>query len=216
VTGAAPLNRVSAVDALVAALRDRILDGELEAGSRLIERELTEEYGVARHTLRAALRGLAADGLVRLEPNRGAFVALLSAEELHGIYDLRRALELEAAHLALERNDGRVPREVRDAVRALAAVCRRKRPPWSAVAEAHNEVHRALVRASGSARIVRAYEALAGELTLVVRQLRPHWTLDRMAAGHERLLDDLERVGTPALRAHLDEALVALTRSEAP
>ena len=69
------LRRVSTVDAIAAALRTRILDGELGAGERLRELELAEAYGVARHSLRSALRALAAEGLVAIEPNRGARVA---------------------------------------------------------------------------------------------------------------------------------------------
>ena len=51
-----PLHRTSTVDALAQALRQQILDGELSAGAWLRERELCEAYGVARHSLRAALR----------------------------------------------------------------------------------------------------------------------------------------------------------------
>ena len=72
---ATALRRASTVDQLTAVLRERILAGDLEPGQRLIERELVEAYEVARHTLRAALRRLEVEGLVRVEPNRGARVA---------------------------------------------------------------------------------------------------------------------------------------------
>ena len=52
------------VAALAAALRDRILNGELGPGTRLIERTIVEEYDVARVTARSALAQLAAEGLV--------------------------------------------------------------------------------------------------------------------------------------------------------
>jgi DNA-binding GntR family transcriptional regulator len=198
-----PLARVSTVDALAAALRARILGGELALGERLPERELTERYQVARHSVRAALRSLEAEGLVTIEPNRGASVASLDPEGLRSLFELRIALELEAARLALERHGGRLPDSVRDAVRRLGEVCAQPDPPWGAVAEAHNEVHRALVGASGSERIMRAYDGLAGELRLFVTALRPHWTLERMAAQHEQLIEGLERVGPEALREHL-------------
>ena len=77
-SGRLALQRVSTVDAIAAALRTRILDGDLGAGERLRELELAEAYGVARHSLRAALRALAAEGLVVIEPNRGARVAALT------------------------------------------------------------------------------------------------------------------------------------------
>jgi DNA-binding GntR family transcriptional regulator len=205
------LARVSTVDAIAAALRKRILDGALGPGERLRELELAASYGVARHSLRAALRALAAEGLVTIEPNRGAAVARLTAADAAALFELRTALELEAAHLALARGGGRLPPPVRDAVRMMAAVCAQPAPPWSSVVDAHDAVHSALVSASGSPRIERAYAALAGELRLFVTQLRPSWSLERMAEHHERLLADLEREGPAPLRAHLAEGLASVT-----
>jgi DNA-binding GntR family transcriptional regulator len=204
-SGRFALQRVSTVDAVAASLRTRILDGELAAGERLRELELVEAYGVARHSLRAALRALAAEGLVTIEPNRGASVARLTAADVGALFELRAALELEAARLALERHGGKLPKSVHDAVRLMAAVCAQPEPPWSAVVDAHDRVHGALVAAAESPRIERAYAALAGEMRLFVIQLKPSWSLERMAEHHERLLADLEREGPAPLRAHLAE-----------
>jgi DNA-binding GntR family transcriptional regulator len=208
------LARVSTVDALAAALRTRIFEGELPAGDRLPERELTERYGVARHSVRAALRSLAAEGLVVLEPNRGASVARLDPGGVRSLFELRAALELEAAHLALERHGGRLPDGVRAAVARLGGVCGRPDPAWSDVSEAHNDVHLALVRAAGSDRIERAYDGLAGEMRLFLMAIRPHWSLARMAAQHEQLVEELERVGPAALREHLRAGERSLLRSQ--
>jgi DNA-binding GntR family transcriptional regulator len=207
------LARVSTVDALVAALRTRIFEGELAAGERLPERELTERYGVARHSVRAALRSLAAEGLVAIEPHRGASVATLDAAGVKSLFELRAALELEAAHLALERHGGRLPAAVRDAVARLGEVCAAGRPAWSDVAEAHNDVHLAIVRAAGSERIADAYDGLAGEMRLFLTALRPHWTLADMAAHHEELVEGLERIGPQALREHLRAGEESVLRS---
>jgi DNA-binding GntR family transcriptional regulator len=147
---------------------------------------------------------------VVIEAHRGATVAHLTAEDAGPLFELRAALELEAAHLALERNDGRLPKPVRDAVRLMDAVCAQPDPPWSAVVDAHAAVHGALVAAARSPRLERAYEALAGELRLFVIQLKPSWPLGRMAEHHDRLLADLEREGPPALRRHLDEGRAGL------
>lgn len=208
-----PLGRVSTVDALAAALRSRIFEGELAAGERLPERDLTERYAVARHTVRAALRALAVEGLVEIEPNRGARVASLDAADVESLFELRTALELEAAHLALERNRGRLPQGVRDAVAELGAVCARRDPAWGDVADAHNAVHAAIVDGAGSERIARAYDGLAAELRLFVTAIRPHWTLDRMAAQHEQLIEGLESSGPQALREHLEAGRRSIRRA---
>ena len=211
------LARQTTVDVLAAAVRERILDGDLAPGERLVERELTERYDVARATVRAALRALAADGLVMVEPHRGARVATLDAAGLRGLFELRTALELEAAHLALERHDGTLPSSVHAAVARLSALCRRARAPrWHAITEAHNAVHDELVASAGSARITAAHRALAAELGLFVVRLQPAFTPERMAEHHETLLAALPVEGPAALRRHLDEGLAAVLSGAGP
>jgi DNA-binding GntR family transcriptional regulator len=209
-SGPAPLRRASTVDQLAAALRARILDGELQPGRRLVERELVETYDVARHTLRAALRRLEAEGLVRVEPNRGARVADLSRDDLVELFALRLALEREAAHLALERGGGRLPPAVHEAAADLGRVARRRTAAWQEVAAAHHGVHEALVAAAHAPRIARAYAALSTELDLFLSQLRPVWTRERLGPDHLALVRDLEREGPDALREHMAAALRAL------
>jgi len=204
------LQRTSTVDALAGALRREILDGELAAGAWLRERELCEAYGVARHSLRAALRTLAADGLVRIEPHRGARVAQLSRDDVRWLYELRAALELEAAHLALERNGGKLPGEVHGALARLEAACAGDDPPWSAINEAHAELHSAIVEAARSPRIASAHAALSGEMRLFLLALRPHLPPRRLAADHVALVRDLERAGPSVLREHLRAAAATL------
>jgi len=202
-----PLDRISTVDALAKALRREILDGTLAAGSRLRERELCETYGVARHSLRAALRALAAEGLIRLEPHRGASVTQLTADDVTWLYELRTALELEAAHLALERNGGRLPAEVHDALGRLEAACD---GPWSEINEAHADLHRAIVEAARSPRIAQAHAALSDEMRLFLLALKPHLPPAEIAADHAALIRDLERDGPEALRDHLRRAVERL------
>ena len=205
-----PLRRSSTVDQLAAALRERILAGDLEPGRRLVERELVEAYEVARHTLRAALRRLEVEGLVRVEPNRGARVASLSGEDLAELFAVRLALEREAAHLALERGGGRLPPAVHEAARRLDRLARRPDTPWNELARAHRDVHEALVAAAHAPRIERAYAALSTELDLFLSALRPVWTRDSLGPQHLELLRDLEAVGPDALREHMQSALRAL------
>ncbi len=209
-TSPAPLHPASTVDQLAAALRERILDGDLQPGQRLIERELVATYDVARHTLRAALRRLEADGLVRVEPNRGARVADLSPEDLVELFALRLALEREAAHLALERGDDRLPEAVHAAARDLDRLAARRRTSWNEIAAGHHRVHEALVAAAGAPRIARAYAALSTELDLFLSQIRPVWTRERLGPDHLALVADLERDGPDVLREHMAQALRAL------
>jgi DNA-binding GntR family transcriptional regulator len=209
-SASAPLARVSTVDALAQALRNRILEGELSGGARLRENDLCAEYGVARHTVRSALRALAVEGLVRIEPNRGATVAVLGPQEMRALYELRTALEVEAARLALERHDGRLPEPVHGAVRQLSTLCARRKPAWAAILEAHDPIHTAIVEAAGSPRIAAAHAALAAEIRVFLIGIKPAWPPVRMAADHEALVADLEAHGPEALREHLRVSAEAL------
>jgi len=203
---------MTTVETVTSALRREILAGELPGGARLVEQELCARYGVARHSLRAALRALAAEGLVRVETNRGARVARLDADEVTWLYELRTALEVEAARLALERHGGRLPAPVHGALAVLEGAC--AAGAWGAINDAHAELHGAIVAAAGSPRIAAAHAALDGELRLFLNQLEPLWGPERMAADHATLVRGLERDGPAVLREHLGESAAALVAAE--
>ena len=204
------LERPSTAELLAADLRREILDGDPAAGERLRERELVERYGVARHTLRAALRQLAAEGLVTIEPHRGASVARMTPEDVRWLYELRAALEIEAAHLALERHVGLLPDAVHAALAALVRTCEQPGTPWSLVSHAHADLHGAIVAASESPRIIAAHASLTGELLLFLLHLQPHVDPGTLANDHVSLIEALERDGAGALRAHLRESAETL------
>jgi DNA-binding GntR family transcriptional regulator len=73
---------------------------DLARGQRLIERDLIEQSGFGRSTVREAFGRLASEGLVELVPNRGATVRRLSRKELVEHFQIRELLEGLAARLA--------------------------------------------------------------------------------------------------------------------
>ena len=201
---------LSTVDALTGAIRQRILDGDFEPGTPLREEALSREYDVARHSLRSALRTLQGEGIVDIEPNRGARVRSLSPEDVRGLSELRIALEVEAARMALKREGGTLPASVHRAAERLAGLCRRARPSWGAVAEAHEALHHEIVLAADSPRLAAAHQRAGAELRLFVLQLPPAWTLERMASDHLALVERLESEGADVLRPHIEESTRAL------
>jgi DNA-binding GntR family transcriptional regulator len=193
----------SAVDRVTAALREAILDGQLAAGARLVEQRLVDEHGAARHTIRAALRALAGEGLVVLDPHRGARVARLDEPAVLALYQLRTALEVEAARLALHRHGGRLPAAVHAAAEELAVACRAPGARWADVTALHGALHHAIVAAARSPRLEQAHAALENETRLFLLQIRPAWPLGRLADDHLALVAGLEAEGPDVLRAHL-------------
>jgi DNA-binding GntR family transcriptional regulator len=84
-------------------IREAILDGRLEPGSRLKEEDLARELGISRTPVREALLMLLAEGLVVATPNRGAMVRVHDAEDLDDLYQLRALLEGHATRRAATR-----------------------------------------------------------------------------------------------------------------
>lgn len=74
-------------------IRNAIATGHFKPGQRLIERELCEQIGVGRTSVREALRQLEAEGLVVTIPHRGPEVSSISFEEARQLYDVRGLLE---------------------------------------------------------------------------------------------------------------------------
>ena len=74
-------------------LRAAIGNGTFKPGQRLIERELCEQTGVGRTSIREALRQLEAEGLVTTIPHRGPVVSTITVEEARQLYELRALLE---------------------------------------------------------------------------------------------------------------------------
>jgi len=97
---------------ILAALRASIISGALAPGVLLRQTELAEEFGTSRIPVREALNSLQAEGLVQIEPNRGAWVTTLTAAELNEIFDLRVLLETEALRRAAPRHSERTLRRV--------------------------------------------------------------------------------------------------------
>lgn len=81
-------------------LREAITSRRLAPATKLPEDELASIYSVSRTVVRSALQALAHDRVVRLEPNRGAFVAQPSIKEAREVFDARKLIEPRLAALA--------------------------------------------------------------------------------------------------------------------
>ena len=84
-------------------LKHKILTGEIQARTRLMEIDLAERMNVSRTPIREAIRELATDGLVVIEPRRGAYVSDISIQNMLDIFEVREDLEGLAAGLAAQR-----------------------------------------------------------------------------------------------------------------
>ena len=100
-------------------LRNSIIDGSLKMGQVLSERKISEELGVSKSPVREALAQLRDEGLVSIEPQKGARVFSLSEPEVAQICDFRQAIETAAFELALARNPEELAREMQRVVKDM-------------------------------------------------------------------------------------------------
>ncbi|GAB3580899.1 GntR family transcriptional regulator [Amycolatopsis endophytica] len=105
-------------------VRAAITGGRLQPGARLNERELCERHGVSRTALRETLRKLEGEGLVAVEPNRGAFVARITYQDAEALFELRGALEALACSLFARRGTPEQKRALVESLHLTAATMR--------------------------------------------------------------------------------------------
>ena len=90
-------------DTVVDHLRNLIVEGALAPAMKLNERELCETLGISRTPLREAMKVLAAEGLIDISPNRGAFVSRMSSTEIWESFEVMSGLEAMSGELAAAR-----------------------------------------------------------------------------------------------------------------
>jgi len=134
--------------AIYLALRERILSNDIRPGTRLVMREVANQYEASDIPVREALRMLERDGLVETAPYRGARVTTLTAKEVEETYFIRSHLESIATGLAAERiTDAELAQLDRLMDEMRAAVQAQDGPAFS---DLNLEFHRTIVAGCGN------------------------------------------------------------------
>ncbi|MDH6117423.1 FadR/GntR family transcriptional regulator [Kitasatospora sp. GAS204B] len=209
--------RTPLADQVIAQLRAQITSGEWPVGSRIpTEAALVEQLGVARNTVREAVRALAHNGLLDIRQGSGTYV--LATSELAGVMhrrfadaeqqeiaELRSVLEAGAAALAATR------RTERDLTLLRGALARREEAWFGGDAEvfvqADAAFHQAVVAAAHNDVLAEVYADL-GEVTRAhLRQdIGPVLSPERYV-GHDRILAAISS-GDPAAAATESSAVI--------
>jgi DNA-binding GntR family transcriptional regulator len=204
-------------------LRELIIEGELPAGTRLNERALGERLGVSRTPLREAFRLLSAEGLVQIQPNRGAQVVELSEKDIRESFEVMSALEALSGELACRRISDAEVAEVRALTyEMLACHARRDLPAYYRLNRA---IHERINQAADNRLLGQVYATL----NLRIQNLRfrlnfDHDQWDIAAREHAEMVDalaarDSARMAT-IMRRHLkhkgEAVLEALNLSQTP
>ncbi|MFC3285722.1 GntR family transcriptional regulator [Litchfieldella rifensis] len=195
---ATPLRRHTLYEAVTERLREMVLEGELEPGSRISEKQLCEAFEVSPTPLRQALKVLASEGLVELLPNRGAKVTKVDPQEVSDLFEVMAVLEgLSGKLLATRATDAEIA-EIRALHERMMAHFRdNQRHEYFQLNQA---IHRRLSEIAGN----RVLLELETSLTLKITRARyaanmqlGRW--EESAKEHEYFVEALERRDAQAL-----------------
>lgn len=159
-------------------IRSCLLSGEFAPGSRLNEIELSEACGVSRTPVREALRRLASEYFVRIEPNRGAFVIDWSREDIMDMFEMRSMMEGLAARKAAERANAAQIEAMRDTISRIDDIISDNSPYMrDQFLSLNRAFHDALFEAAGSPKLTEIMSRFV-EQAVVVRTAAQYSTTD--------------------------------------
>lgn len=148
-------------------LRNAVLSGELSPGERLTEQTLSEDLGLSRGTIRAALQRLAAEGLITQKIYSNWEVMALTSKDAKDLFMLRAGLEgLAGEHVATNITDPQ-RKVLKDAYEALLDASSSGDP--SKLADADFKLHRTIVHMTGNIRLLAHYAMVEMQLRVYIR-----------------------------------------------
>ncbi len=202
-------------------LRSAIGSGVFKPGQRLIERELCEQTGVGRTSIREALRQLEAEGLVTTIPHRGPIVSTMTAEEAAQLYDLRGLLEGYAGRECAKRRDPAIIARLRAEFKQMSAVA--GHDDRSDLLAAKTKFYAALLEGCGNIFVERFLNMLLNRVTVLrMTSMTQANRIDKSLSEIETILvaiesgdeDGAERACVQHIQNAAAVALDALRRAE--
>lgn len=171
-------------------IKEYILEGRLDEESRLTEEFLSGQLGISKSPIREALNRLEAEGLIRIEARRGAYLRSFSNKEVDELYDVREALEVHAVRTGVF--PPALMKELRSSVKRLRGHL--KANERTKYIDEDVSFHAAIARATGNARLCDVLENIQNQIWLFRRKT---YDLSSSAApdAHDALLDALEKAG---------------------
>jgi DNA-binding GntR family transcriptional regulator len=211
-----------AAERAYATVRQGILAGKYDQGSRLTEVELAHAVGVSRTPIREALRRLHAEGLVQFEPNHGAIVAQFQLQDAEEIFELRSVLEPIGARRAAERASAPQLAELRYlAEQQMQESTHRRRGHLARIAGLNDRFHRLIQTAAGSVRLTKVLAGvIEGPVILRTFDAFSPDELRRSADQHMELVQAFDSRDAnwahTAMTAHILAGRATYMRSQRP
>jgi len=203
----------TAYEFVLGRLRSAIISGQITGGTHLVQAAVANELGVSTTPVREALRQLASEGIVELDPQRGAVVKTANLDEMLEIYDLRALLEPRCMEMAAQQISEEVLAAAEDLHRRMKA-----EHDLGAWAHLNREFHQVLCNSVDSTRLVSILQSLHAANALYVSiglRILTH-PLEAGNRDHRDLLTALRKGDSTAAasvsRAHI-RATIDLTKA---
>ncbi|WP_129657448.1 GntR family transcriptional regulator [Rothia halotolerans] len=208
-------------------LHEDIVEWRLAPGTVLSEVEQAARLGVSRTPVREAFSRLLSEGLVEPQPGRGLAVSPVSAESVRAMFELRMALDAQAAGLAAQRGDAGLFAELARRLEAMAEDPGQDDDDRHAYYALADRLDAALDAAVASSYLVQAQRSLRVHLSRVRRLSKGDERRLRGAAAEHAQIARAVAAGDPELaractRVHLSNSMAAIlaaistTREEHP
>jgi DNA-binding GntR family transcriptional regulator len=196
----------SSTDHIVDAIVSAIVERRLLPGTRLVEQQIADVFAVSRTVVRQALNRLSRDRLVTLEPARGAFVAMPSADEARSVFQVRRLLETGLAReLAARITDAQVAELRRHLDDERAAV---GRADVSGRTRLLADFHVVLARLLGNEVLAALLADLLSRSQLIALMYQSGHSAEHSQAEHVAIVEALARrdgrAAARLMQQHLD------------
>lgn len=208
------MGRKTAHEFVKDSLRQAILRGTIPGGAHLVQADVARDLQVSTTPVREALRDLATEGLIRLDPHRGAIVHRLSYEETREVHDICKLLEPEAMRQAAKCITAETLAEARELV--MQMVDEDDPGRW---ADLNRQFHGVLIQDIDSKYLLDILRTLRDTAAMYVGLAISHRPPHRQEANkeHEELLEVLgnRQAGAAAQlsRRHLNLTLRTLEKS---
>ena len=171
-------------------LRRDILNGKLLGGTRLGQTDIANRLGVSTTPVREALRDLASEGLVVIDPHRGGFVQELNREDVIEAYQIRQQLEPMALKFAMPLITDEDVERIAQLNDDLASA-----PHTAAWVQLNNSFHMAIYEPSKRTRLVSIIGSLHDATVMAVGARLAHTSgvRDEAHEEHSQLVDAIRR-----------------------
>jgi DNA-binding GntR family transcriptional regulator len=161
------LEHVSLPEAVGRELRHRILNNELPAETRLVEANLAAEFGVSRGTIRDAMRGLQAEGLIAIVPRQYSVVTRMSTAEAEDVCYARYVIEDACFDHGLGPDPAGLVQGLQAALEQMSAAARAD--DMDALVDSDTRFHELLVGVSGRGRLKDLWSMLNSQMGALMR-----------------------------------------------